>query len=107
MSTGLARAHFFLIRSIHTAAKSLRVFSRLVYGHAARAGDEPYILDTPFQILVFYYPFSLLSDPQLARALYTLILELALFALAILSLRLTEWETPRHFYHFVYFPCRI
>ena len=67
---------------------------QLVYGHAARAGDEPYILDTPFQLILFYYPFSLLSDPQLARALYTLLLELALFALAILSLRLTEWETP-------------
>jgi hypothetical protein len=70
---------------------------QLVYGHAAGAGEEPYILDTPFQLLLFYYPFSLISDPQLARALYTLILELALFALAILSLRLTEWESPRIF----------
>ena len=70
---------------------------QLVYDDSARAGDEPYILDTPFQLLLFYYPFSLLSDPQLARAIFTLILELALFALAILSLRLTEWETPRIF----------
>ena len=70
---------------------------QLVYGHAAGAGEEPYILDTPFQLLVFYYPFSLLSDPQLARAIYILFLELALFALAILSLRLTEWESPRIF----------
>jgi hypothetical protein len=70
---------------------------QLVYGQAAGAGEEPYILDTPFQILLFYYPFSLLSDPQLARALYILVLELALFALAILSLRLTDWESPRIF----------
>ena len=70
---------------------------QLVYGHSARAGDEPYIMDTPFQLLIFYYPFSLLSDPLLARALYALILELALFALAILSLRLTDWESPRIF----------
>jgi len=69
----------------------------LVYADSAKAGDEPYILDTPFQILLLYFPFSLLSDPQLARALYTLILELALFALALLSLRLTDWETPRYF----------
>ena len=55
------------------------------------------ILDTPFQLLLLYFPFSLLSDPQLARAIYTLILELALFALAILSLRLTDWEAPRFF----------
>jgi hypothetical protein len=70
---------------------------QLVYGRSASAGEELYILDTPFQLLLFYYPFSLLSDPTFARALYTLILELALFALAILSLRLTDWEAPRIF----------
>jgi len=70
---------------------------QLVYEGAAKAGDEPYILDAPFQILPFYYPFSLLSDPTLARAIFTLILELALFALAIFSLLLTEWEAPRFF----------
>ncbi len=69
----------------------------LVYGDSAQPGDEPYILDTPFQILLLYFPFSLLSDPLLARALYTLLLELALFALALLSLRLTNWEAPRFF----------
>lgn len=69
----------------------------LVYGDPAQAGDEPYILDTPFHILLLYFPFSLLSDPLLARAIFTLILELALFALALLSLRLTDWETPRTF----------
>ncbi|MBE0672781.1 MAG: hypothetical protein IH588_19560 [Anaerolineales bacterium] len=70
----------------------------LVYKDSAKAGDEPYILDTPFHILLLYFPFSLFSDPQLARALYTLLLELALFALALLSLRLTDWEVPRYFW---------
>ncbi|MBI3152892.1 MAG: hypothetical protein HYZ21_12210 [Chloroflexi bacterium] len=71
---------------------------QLVYDDSAKAGDEPYILDTPFHILLLYFPFSLLSDPQLARAIYTLFLELALFALALLSLRLTDWEAPRYFW---------
>jgi hypothetical protein len=70
---------------------------RLVYEDLAKAGDEPYILDTPFQILPFYYPFAFLSDPTNARAIFTLVLELALFALAVLSLRLTDWESPRFF----------
>ncbi len=70
---------------------------QLVYKDSAKAGDEPFILVMPFQILPFYYPFSLLSDPQLARAIFTLILELALLALIILSLRLTDWKTPRLF----------
>jgi hypothetical protein len=69
----------------------------LVYEDGRQVGDEIYILDTPFHLLLLYFPFSLLSDPQLARAIYTLILELALFALAILSLRLTDWEVPRYF----------
>ncbi|MBI5946172.1 MAG: hypothetical protein HY864_17565 [Chloroflexi bacterium] len=67
---------------------------QLVYDGAAKAGDEPYILDTPLQILLLYFPFSLLSDPQIARAIYTLILELALLGLAVQSLRLTDWEMP-------------
>jgi hypothetical protein len=67
---------------------------QLVYEDSLKAGDEPYILDTPFQLLLPYYPFSLLSDPILARAIFTLFLELALFVLAVLSLRLTEWDAP-------------
>src|SRR3990172_7373440 len=69
----------------------------LVYGGSAQAGDKPYILDTPFHILLLYFPFSLLSAPQIARAIFTLILELALFALALLSLRLTDWDAPPTF----------
>lgn len=70
---------------------------QLIYEDSAKAGDEPFILDTPFHILLLYFPFSLLTDPALARAIYTLFLELALFTLAVLSLRLTDWETPRFF----------
>jgi hypothetical protein len=66
----------------------------LVYDRAARAGNEPYILDIPFHILLLYFPFSLLPDPQLARAIFTLFTELTLFTLALVSLRLTEWESP-------------
>ncbi|HMU93094.1 MAG TPA: hypothetical protein PKE35_10210 [Anaerolineales bacterium] len=73
-----------------------------VYGGPAAQGDEPYILDTPFHILLLYFPLTLLSDPLLARAIFTLILQLALFALAFISLRLTEWEVPIIFY--VLFP---
>ena len=70
---------------------------QLAYEGPAQIGDEPFILDTPFHILLLYFPISLLPDPHLARAIYTLFLELALFVLAILSLRLTDWEVPRVF----------
>lgn len=73
------------------------VVQNLVYDSKAAAGDDPYILDTPFHLLLLYAPFSLLSDPLLARAIYGMILEWALFALVVLSLRLTEWSSPRWF----------
>ncbi|HNN12522.1 MAG TPA: hypothetical protein PKL78_03125 [Anaerolineales bacterium] len=70
---------------------------QLVYGGAAQAGSEPYILDTPFHLLLLYFPFALLPDPQTARAIFNLLLELSLLALALLSLRLTDGRTPLWF----------
>ena len=70
----------------------------IIYQGPAGSGDNPYILTTPFHLLLFYFPFSVLSDPQLARAIFTLVIELALFSLVVLSLRLTEWEVPRYFW---------
>lgn len=70
----------------------------MIYQGPAGSGDKPYILTTPFHLLLFYFPFSVLSDPQLARAIFTLVVELVLFVLVMLSLRLTEWNPPRYFW---------
>jgi hypothetical protein len=91
-----ARAFIFDKSDPYSGEVAARV-QRLIYDGQAKAGDEPYILDTPFQILLLYFPFSLFPNPIVARAVFTLLLELALFALAVLSLRLTEWESPRIF----------
>lgn len=77
----------------------------IVYDDSIRAGDEVYILDTPFHILLLYFPFALLSDVELARAIFTLVLQLALFALVYLSLRLTGWEIPRWFWILFFIFC--
>lgn len=77
----------------------------IVYDDSIQAADEVYILDTPFQILLLYFPFALLSDAELARAIYTLILELALFGLVYLSLKLTDWETPTWFWILFFIFC--
>jgi hypothetical protein len=66
----------------------------LVYGRPARAGEKPYILDTPFHLVLLYFPFALFSDPLTARAVYTWLLQLTLIPLAIISLRLTDWQPP-------------
>jgi hypothetical protein len=66
----------------------------LVYGTPARAGEKPYFLDTPFPILLLYFPFSLFSNPLLARAVFTSVLELALVGTPILGSRLLERKLP-------------
>ncbi|MCZ2126424.1 MAG: hypothetical protein LC099_01465 [Anaerolineales bacterium] len=68
---------------------------KLVYAGKASAGENPYILETPFHLLLLYFPFALFSDAPLARAVFTLIVEWALFALIYLSLRLSADEIPR------------
>ncbi len=70
---------------------------QLVYGRAVKVGEEPYILTTPFHLLIFYFPFALFSDPLTARAIYTWLLQLTLIPLALLSLRLTDWKVPLKF----------
>lgn len=99
-----ARAFLFDSIDPYSGEVPVRV-QELVYEGPAQAGDEPYILDTPFHILLLFFPLSFLPDPQLARAIFTLILELALFALAYFSLRLTDWEVPRFLYVLFFLFC--
>jgi hypothetical protein len=66
----------------------------LTYGRAAHANEKPYILDTPFHLVLLYFPFAVFNDPVFARAIYVWLLELTLIPLALLSLRLTDWQPP-------------
>jgi hypothetical protein len=88
-----ARGFLFEQTDPYSGEVPVRV-QNLIYDEPLQAGDEVYILDTPFQIVLLYFPFALLADPHLARAIFTLILQLALFGLIYFSLRLTGWETP-------------
>jgi len=116
ISVGLVRANLLLPRGggdflVHWVASRGFITERLdpysgevparvqqlVYGGAARSGSEPYILDTPFHLLLLYFPFALFPDPQTARAIFNLILELSLLALSVLSLRLTDGKAPLWF----------
>jgi len=72
-----------------------RSAQRLIYGHAARDGEYPWRLDIPFFYLVFFFPFALLKNFLLARALWLTLAELALAATLFLNLRLVSWRPPR------------
>jgi hypothetical protein len=65
------------------------------YGSLAAEGQDPLKLDVPFPVELFYFPFALFSDYALARGLWMTCLEIALVALAFLSLQLTNWKPAR------------
>src|SRR5512143_4123203 len=71
------------------------------YGQLATEGQDPLALWLPFPVELFYFPFALITDYALARATWMTCLEIALVALAILSLRLFDWKPPRAVLPFV------
>jgi hypothetical protein len=69
----------------------------LYYGRLAISGQDPLVLWLPFPVELFYFPIALVNDYVLARAIWMTCLEIALVALAFLSLRLTGWKPGRIF----------
>ncbi len=69
----------------------------LYYGRLAVQGQDPLVLWLPFPLELFYFPIALVNDHMLARAIWMTCLEIALVALAFLSLRLTGWKPGRIF----------
>ena len=65
------------------------------YGLPAIEGQDPLRLGVPFPVELFYFPFALVADYAIARGLWMTCLEIALVALAFLSLRLTGWKPAR------------
>jgi len=65
------------------------------YGRVASAEQDPLLLWLPFPVELFYFPFALFPDYSLARAAWMTCLEIALIALAFLSLRLIGWRPSR------------
>ncbi len=67
----------------------------IYYGRLAAQGEDQLRLSVPFPVELFYFPFALVTDYTLARGLWMTCLEIALVALALLSLRLTGWKPAR------------
>jgi hypothetical protein len=65
------------------------------YGRLAIEGQDPLRLSLPFPVELFFFPFALVPAYALARGLWMTCLEIALVAMAFLSLRLTGWKPAR------------
>ena len=55
-----------------------------VYGRSALPGEDVYILDIPFHLLIVFFPLALFPDALMARAFWMALLEIALFGLIYL-----------------------
>jgi hypothetical protein len=64
----------------------------LAYGRPALPGEHELRVAYPLYSALVFLPFALISDYELARALWMTTLEAALIGLAFLSLKLTRWK---------------
>ena len=66
-----------------------------IYGHVAdpSIGEDKSHFVYPLPSMIFFGPFGLLDYP-LARALWMTLVELSMFCLAIVAIRLAEWKMP-------------
>lgn len=66
----------------------------MVYGRAAQPGEHELRVAYPLYSVFIFLPFALISDYNLARAVWMAVLESALILMAFLSLKLVRWR-PR------------
>ena len=64
----------------------------LIFGLAGRKGDPPSRLDLPFYTETLLLPLGVVSDYQLARAIWMSILEIALVVTIFISLQTLHWK---------------
>lgn len=65
-----------------------------IYGRTAQQGEETYILDIPFHLLILYFPLALFPDVLIARIVWMSLLLSSLVLLTVFSFQLTEWHPP-------------
>lgn len=65
-----------------------------VYGRSAEAGEDLYILDIPFHILIIFFPLALFPDALMARAVWMALSEIALAGFIYFSFRLADRRVP-------------
>ena len=69
-----------------------------VYGRPAASGEDLYILDVPFHLLMLLFPLAIFPDVSMARAFWITISELALVGFLFLNFRVIDRRIPYLFY---------
>ena len=64
----------------------------MVYGRAAQLGEHELRVAYPFYSVIMFFPFALISNFTLARAIWMTVLEIGLIGLTLVSIQLTSWR---------------
>lgn len=67
----------------------------LAFENADTHSADRYRLSLPFFLVPIFFPFAVVSDPMLARALWLLISAMALAGVILLSLHAADWHPSR------------
>ena len=67
---------------------------KIAYGRPAKPGEHELRVAYPIYSIVLFLPFALVKDFSLARAIWMTVLEIAIVALSVLSIRFVRWK-PR------------
>ncbi len=70
---------------------ALRI-QNMVYGRQAQPGEHELRVAYPLYSIFVFLPFALISDYNLARAVWMAVLESGLILMALLSMRLVRWQ---------------
>jgi hypothetical protein len=100
---GLEGARAFLFEHTDPYSEPVaRLSQELAYGRTASAGENPYILTTPFFLMPFYFPFAFFSESASARGLWMFLCESGMVGASFLALRSIEWRPKLLFLFFFY-----
>jgi len=69
-----------------------REIQEMVFGREAKSGEDKSLFVYPFYSIFVYAPYALISDYNLARALWMTTLEISLIAITLGSLSLSQWR---------------
>jgi len=65
-----------------------------VYGRPAMSGEDLYIMDIPFHLLIVFFPLALFPEALMARAFWMALSEIALACFVYFSFRLLDRRVP-------------
>lgn len=77
--------------SPYSDATALKI-QTMIYGRAAQAGEHEMRVAYPLYSIFLFFPFAIIKNYVLARALWMSVLEISLILITILSIRLTYWK---------------